>query len=99
VTNYPINYTYSAHDGSLDDGFAATADEALAAIRAALIEGGADGGGLPTAARLTTTEAGSVQKRREDVERDWSAEIAAGWARVIQVYGGWKIEVETWGAL
>lgn len=99
MTTYPINYRYSHRDGSSDDGFAATADEALAVIRGYLTQGGVDESDLPTAARLTTTEAGAVQRRREDVERDWADEIAAGWARVTQVYGGYKIMVETWEVL
>lgn len=98
MTRYPINYQYDRRSGSEHDGFAGDAEEARAVIVRLLIEADdeTDETSVPVP-RLMSTEAGTVERSRQDVERWWADEIAAGWAAPTQVYGGWVVEVSYWG--
>jgi hypothetical protein len=90
MTSYPINFSYD-RDGSHHEGFAATADEAMAIIRA-------DRGGEwnVVGAELATCEVGITRRSRAEVEEIWADEIAAGWMSVIQVYSGFRAEAMFW---
>lgn len=86
-TGYPVEYRYSRYDGGHHLGIVSTAEEAVASLSAF--------DDPPTRANLVTVEAG-ITMPLADIEECWANEIAAGWARPIHVYGGWRIEIETW---
>lgn len=95
MTNYPINFSYD-RDGAMTDGYAADEVTALAVLRDLLTLGGNAADDLPTSMRLTTHEAGHISRDRQSLETAWAHEIKAGYASVIQVWGGYKIEITTW---
>lgn len=91
MTKFPINLVYDRHDGMMHEGFAATADAAIAKIAA---ERGDEWN--VTSAELATCEVGAVTKNRADFESAWAKEIAAGYVHVIHVHGGFKGEATYW---
>lgn len=95
MTNYPIQYEMT-RDGAFHSGFAADDDAALAIIRAEMIEGGFDEEDLPTKTILSSVQASHAMQDRDKLAGYWREEIAAGYASLEQVWGGWVVMVETW---
>lgn len=97
MTSYPVNFSYSRDDGVSHSGFAASAAEAIAAAQD--FEGP---DWRVTGVELVVSEEFAVAYDPSAAERDWSAEIAAGWVQVARSGSGpapltatyWRATVE-----
>lgn len=91
---YPIDAQYDKHDGLFHLGFAATAEEAQAVFDELDWDDDMPTAGLTV--RLTESQVGGTFRTKAEAEAAWGDEIAAGWARVGNAWGGYIVTIETW---
>jgi|GEM_PF-4659214 len=87
----PINFTYDNQNGAMDNGSAASADEALSVYNAAVDHEFTDG--PATKATLASVEVGRFKSA--DEAQAWAdQQLGAGVPQA--VWGGYVVFVETW---